>query len=55
VEKVAAEKIQNAPLPLLGSRLGGTKLGTTPNLLGSLEELGTSMVFTKDPLFVLAA
>ena len=50
VEKVTAKKIQNTLLPL-----HGTKLGTTPNLLGSLEESGTSMVFTKEPLFVLTA
>jgi hypothetical protein len=48
VEKVNAKKIPNTLFPL-----HGTKLGTTPNLLGSLEELGTSMVFTKEPLFIL--
>jgi hypothetical protein len=50
VEKVTAKKIPNTLLPL-----PGTKLGTPPNLLGSLEELRTSMVFTKDPLFILTA
>jgi len=50
VKKVTAKKIQNTLLPL-----HGTKLGTTPTLLGSLEELRTSMVFTNDPLFVLTA
>ena len=53
VEKVTAKKIQNVLLPLPSRKLSGTKLGTTPNLLGSLEELGACMVFTKDPLFVL--
>jgi hypothetical protein len=48
--KVTAKKIPNTLFPL-----HGTELGTTPNLLGSLEELGTSMVFTKEPLFVLTA
>jgi hypothetical protein len=50
VEKVPAKKIPNTLFPL-----HGTKLGATPNLLGSLEELRTSMVFTKAPLFVLTA
>jgi hypothetical protein len=48
--KRTAKKIPNTLFPL-----PGTKLGTTPNLLGSLEELRTSMVFTKEPLFVLTA
>jgi hypothetical protein len=47
---VTAKKMQNTLFPL-----DGTNLGTTPNLLGSLEELGTSMIFTKEPLFVLTA
>jgi hypothetical protein len=50
VEKVNAKKIPNTLFPL-----HGTKLGTTPTLLGFLEELRTFMVFTKDPLFILTA
>jgi hypothetical protein len=50
MEKVTIKKIENTLFPL-----HGTKLGTTPNLLGSLEEFRTSMVFTKEPLFVLTA
>ncbi len=47
MEKVNAKNIENTLLPLPGR--GGTKVGTTPNLLGSLEELRTSMVLTKNP------